>query len=754
MSTKLYRLDNRQELILTEEVGAGGEGRVCKVRGQPGLVAKIFRRPDPTRTKKLAAMLSKPPVIKGTQSFIAWPVALLGRRPGASEAAGYLMPAVRDAREIARYYNPSLRRQTSPYFNYRYLVSTAANVAIAVHALHECGYVIGDFNSSNVRVKDDTTVILIDTDSFQVTDKGEVYFCPVGTPEYTPPELIGGSLRNVVRTVAQDSFGLGVLFFQLLMEGQHPFGGKYLGPGEPPAIAQVAKSGIFPYGRRSTAHWQPAPLAPHIEILPNDLRNLFELCFVDGFANPKVRPNAQRWGETLRAFFDDLQPCTRGAQHFYRVGLRRCPWCARRKQLGGRDPFPSERRTARPATRRATRKPSRTRIAASPFHTMPTPWLEAEVRSTASVRRTRPSTPRPPSQKQSQNQATWITVLSPLPGRGTHFRAWPWLLASLVSFLGYAFYPQAEHRARVLFAELRSDARIARPLRACTNPESPSTCPEAYRVDANERVRLIAEKDGGWVKVQVPRVLEEAYVHRLDLTATTASNVPLSRLVSPTQTLAAKHPTTGKTVMRLASGVHLPLLGRNGNWACVAHPVRGVLAVRDRRLQKLPPPRVLKPEVPCPKHPRRLDARSWKPNAKLWRGPRRAVNACSRPLINAKCLAPEEARQFASGTRVQVLEKGANGWYRIRVAAGDESWVYGPYVVFTAPVDFEPWTVAKPRRQRAQAYVDATLERALYSIHTPRVVVDAGGKPPVFRILKPSGGEAFVPQRQMKVLYR
>lgn len=763
MTTKVYRLDTRKELTLTEELGAGGEGTVLEVHGQPGLVAKVFRKPDSTRSKKLAAMLNRPPVIKGHRSFIAWPVALLGRRPGDTEVAGYLMPAVRDAREIARYYNPSLRRQTSPFFNYRYLVNAAANVAVAVHALHERGYVIGDFNANNVRVKDDTTVTLIDTDSFQVTERRQVYFCTVGTPEYTPPELIGSSLRNVVRTAAHDSFGLGVLFFQLLMEGQHPLGGKYLGSGEPPALAEVSQSGVFPYGRHPPALWRPAPLAPDVEILPNHLRDLFELCFVDGFANPSSRPDALRWYNALRACFRALQQCAHQPQHYYRTGLNHCPWCARREQLGGRDPFPSEGEPDHPGARRpdtrrprargpGARRPSRaprpvrSPLPSSPFHSLPTPWSTPEVRPTSAPRR-RPST----ITRHDFHHATWITVLRPLR-QTARFKSWPLLLASIGSFLGFAIYPQAAHQIRVFIAKHRADARVARPLHACARPAASRTCAQGpYRVRGNEPVRLIAENEAGWVKIQLPHFLKEAYVHRLDLTATDASEVPLSRLVALTGPVPGKDPVSGKTRVDLTSGSRLPLVGTNGAWACLAHPAHGVLAVRSRNLHKLPPPRVLKPEVPCPERPEALDF-PWKPNARLWRQARRVVNTCSRPLINAKCIAPHEARQYASGTRIQVIEKGAEGWYRIRAENGDEGWVYGSYIVLTDAVRFEPWTIAKPRHRTVQAYSDARLRHPFYRIRTSRVVVDAGGRPPVFRVLKPSGGEAFVPKARMRVV--
>jgi len=95
---------------------------------------------------------------------------------------------------VFQIYNPGSRRHELPAFTYRHLLRTAQNLAAAVDVLHAHGYVAGDLNESNVLVADTALVTLVDTDSFQVRDpeSGAVYRCPVGKPEFTPPELQGG----------------------------------------------------------------------------------------------------------------------------------------------------------------------------------------------------------------------------------------------------------------------------------------------------------------------------------------------------------------------------------------------------------------------------------------------------------------------------------------------------------------------------------------------------------------------------------
>src|SRR5439155_19445245 len=130
-----------------------------------------------------------------------------------------LMPRFSGVRPIIDYYHPQTRLKHCPLFNYPYLLHTARNLAVAMRALHQRGYVIGDLNESNILVSDTALVTLIDTDSFQVRDpqSGSVYRCPVGKPEYTPPELQGRSFADCNRQVEHDLFGLAVLIYQLLM---------------------------------------------------------------------------------------------------------------------------------------------------------------------------------------------------------------------------------------------------------------------------------------------------------------------------------------------------------------------------------------------------------------------------------------------------------------------------------------------------------------------------------------------------------
>lgn len=345
---RLQRQSNRQLITLDSqgELGAGGEAQVFALIQNAEWVAKIYRKPKPQYIRKLAAMLTNPPdelKVSKTHLSFAWPLDLLLTTEVKPQLAGFLMPRVSGMRPIIDFYNPKTRRAQCPLFDYFYLHRAARNLAGAVSGLHTRGYVIGDVNESNILLTDTALVTLVDLDSIQVRDPetGVMYRCPVGKPEFTPPELQGQPFADIDRTPEHDVFGLAVLIFQLLMEGTHPFAGVYQLPGDPPAIADRIASGHFPYSGRKVPY-SPMKVAPAFEILHPNLQKLFIRCFEDGHSNPKARPDAQTWKQALMEAEAALVTCSLNEQHRYGNHLTQCPWCLRTQALGGRDPFPSK----------------------------------------------------------------------------------------------------------------------------------------------------------------------------------------------------------------------------------------------------------------------------------------------------------------------------------------------------------------------------------------------------------------------------
>jgi len=349
ISMQVKRQSDGQVINLGSEIARGGEGAIHPYPPDASLVAKVYHanKLKDIDSDKLRVMLTNPPDDSVAKSHgcvsIAWPVDLLLSINGSQQIIGFLMPRVsmQQVRPIHDYYSPKTRREKNLGFNYLSLHRTARNFAAAMSALHAKQYVIGDVNESNILVYDTAMVTLVDTDSFQVRDlqKGKVYRCRVGKPEYTPPELQGQKFADYDRTPEHDLFGLGVLIFQLLMEGEHPFVGVYQGSGEPPPTEKRILAGHFPHGTKKVPY-NHKPMAVRFEVLHPTLRQLFVRCFEDGHNNPQARPDARSWVKALDEAEKDLVSCLVNSEHRYGGHLSRCPWCERKIQLQGRDPFP------------------------------------------------------------------------------------------------------------------------------------------------------------------------------------------------------------------------------------------------------------------------------------------------------------------------------------------------------------------------------------------------------------------------------
>jgi DNA-binding helix-hairpin-helix protein with protein kinase domain len=339
---------NRERFTLNDQLrlGSGGEARVYGVHLAEGRRAvKVYHHePAEMQVAKLRVMLAHPPDAPGAKeghTSIAWPLDLVCRVDKPQRVVGFLMPWVTGVSPLRAVYTPGERRPIRPWFDYARLHLVARNLAAAVQALHARGYVIGDVREANIRVCNDGWVTLIDTDSFQVrASSGEIYRCPVGRPEYTPPELQGRAFDSIDRRPEHDRFGLAVLIFRLLMEGWHPFDGCFQGRGAPPLHGERIQKGHFPYGSRP-GPYTPPPYAPPFSIVDPALQDLFCRCFEAGHDCPQARPEAHTWCTALDAARARLTPCTGNAQHVYGRHLDACPWCEHMRRLpGGWDPFP------------------------------------------------------------------------------------------------------------------------------------------------------------------------------------------------------------------------------------------------------------------------------------------------------------------------------------------------------------------------------------------------------------------------------
>ena len=283
---------------LGSQLGAGGEGTVYAIQGSPDKVAKLYK-PDKFKSKalrdekerKLKVMIGMN--IKAKIDGIlrlAWPVDVLYNQ---GQMVGFVMPKISKMLKIfdiqrcwrAEPTNVWTKEVLAAYpgFTWKYSVQFAYNLAWVVRYVHSNGIIIGDLNMNNIYADTDTgAVVLIDCDSFDITDKktGERFPCEVGYPELLAPELqTVGTLKGQF-TMHTDDFSLAIHIFRLLMRNANPFGGISSAGSSSSAITQGDLNiinGNCPYIRScsiSIPGW-----APDFSILPLNVQNLFKKTF-------------------------------------------------------------------------------------------------------------------------------------------------------------------------------------------------------------------------------------------------------------------------------------------------------------------------------------------------------------------------------------------------------------------------------------------------------------------------------------------
>ncbi|GAA0667205.1 DNA-binding helix-hairpin-helix protein with protein kinase domain [Sphingomonas insulae] len=308
---------------LGERVGRGGEGEVFVLADRPDQAIKLYGSPDDRRREKIEAMVAAG--LAARSDLVAFPVAMVQGPGGAF--AGFAMRLVRGHKPLFELYAPGARKVAFPEADYRFLVRSAANVAVAVAKVHEAGVVVGDINHSGILVSDRATAALIDADSFQF---GERHLCRVGVPEYTPPELQSRRLDGIVRTPEHDAFGLAIVIFQLLFMGRHPFVGRYRGSGDMPIERAIAEH-RFAYSARGRSDMSPPPGAARLQEFPDEIGAMFEAAF--GGA-PSARPRPPQWAEALRRLEGGLSRCSRNDIHYFPSAAGGCSWCRMERESG------------------------------------------------------------------------------------------------------------------------------------------------------------------------------------------------------------------------------------------------------------------------------------------------------------------------------------------------------------------------------------------------------------------------------------
>jgi DNA-binding helix-hairpin-helix protein with protein kinase domain len=359
--TVLICASTGQSIALVEQIASSGEGTVWKT-DRNGYLAKIYHSSHHDRVKKLEVMVENPPKEPNSHlnhiSF-AWPEELLRDRNGS--VLGFLMPEIKDAKELLDVYNPQRRKMLNLEVNWYFIHTTALNIAAFIQLIHAKGYVLGDIKPQNILVNNRALPSIIDIDSFQVRDPNtdEVYRCLVGTEGFTPVELLEKDFHTTDQTEIHDRFRLAVIVY-LLLFGAEPFKGIWVGEGDSPEPSKLIRQGFWPYAPNSLI--QSGPLTIPLDIVHPEIQRCFLRCFNDGHTKPHLRPTAREWKKALEVAIADLTECDQITNHYYSKSYGKCYWCDRAAQLGV-DIFPGVPRVKIQPT--ATVPPSQSKVFAA-----------------------------------------------------------------------------------------------------------------------------------------------------------------------------------------------------------------------------------------------------------------------------------------------------------------------------------------------------------------------------------------------------
>ena len=290
-------------LDLGSLLGEGGEGSVYEVFNDPDLVLKRYHpnRIDPLRRRKVEAMIRMPAGAE-LRKHAAWPLDLVN-----GSTFAILMPRAKGY-ELHDLFGPKSRQIKFPQAKYKFLVGAAYNICAALDSLHRAGVVVGDFNHKNVLVDNAQGVRFLDCDSYQIQTENDVFRCTVGVPDYLAPELQGKDFEKVFRTPNEDNFALGVLIFQLLFMGRHP----YAGIGGPDLeLGESIRRHLFAYGENAQRMGiRPPPAVPSVRSISPALLSLFERAFSPRSVNgTSTRPDPCEWAKELKLFRNRLVQC-------------------------------------------------------------------------------------------------------------------------------------------------------------------------------------------------------------------------------------------------------------------------------------------------------------------------------------------------------------------------------------------------------------------------------------------------------------
>lgn len=289
-------LTSKGSIKLTKELGLGGEA-IVYLTNTP-YVAKIYKNDNITKRKyeKIKLMLSKNINCSG----ICYPVEIIYNSK--NEFVGYLMPQAKGQELQKSVFGPKpLFLKKFPDWKKRDTVELCVTILEKIKYLHDRNIIMGDINPANILVVSPKEVYFVDTDSYQVED----FPCPVGTNNYTAPEIQRKHFSDFLRTRGNENFAVATLLFMIMLPGKPPYSQQ---GGEDPISNIIKMDFSYPFGDNSNKKTPDGPWRYIWSHLTYELKEAFYNTFrKDGsYSLEKNRLSVDEWLSKFRHYLELL----------------------------------------------------------------------------------------------------------------------------------------------------------------------------------------------------------------------------------------------------------------------------------------------------------------------------------------------------------------------------------------------------------------------------------------------------------------
>lgn len=271
------------DINLIEKIGSGGEADIYSTNTP--FVAKIYKAGKITRRKyeKIKLMISKDIRCPG----VCYPVAALYN--DTNSYIGFLMPKAKGYELQRSIFIKPRFQQIFPSWRKRDTVELCVTILEKIKYLHDRNIIMGDINPANIMVVSPKEVYFVDVDSYQV----EGFPCPVGTINYTAPEIQNRNFGDFIRTIGNENFAVATLMFMIMLPGKPPYSQQ---GGEDQATNIINGNFSYPFGDNSNKKTPDGPWRFIWSHLTYDIKKYFYTTF---------RKGEERYAENSRVTVDE-----------------------------------------------------------------------------------------------------------------------------------------------------------------------------------------------------------------------------------------------------------------------------------------------------------------------------------------------------------------------------------------------------------------------------------------------------------------